>query len=81
MPWAMGRVMAFGFEILASLPFVTPFLTRDQLTLLQDDNVVDPDSKGLADLGIQSETIEAIVPKYLARHRRYGQFHKEQEAG
>ena len=33
--------------------------------------------KTLADLGVSTpETVESIVPAYLERYRRYGQFHE-----
>lgn len=69
--WMMG----LAGEIAGALPFVEPFLTRDQVTLLKTDNIVAPDMRGLEDLGVVPETIEAIVPSYLERYRRYGQFH------
>ncbi|WP_421789906.1 complex I NDUFA9 subunit family protein [Hyphobacterium sp.] len=70
--WLMG----LGGEISGALPFVEPFLTRDQVTMLKIDNVVSPDMRGLEDLGVVPETVESIVPGYLERYRRYGQFHE-----
>jgi len=35
------------------------------------------DALGFAELGIRLETIEAIVPAYLGRYRKYGQFHEK----
>lgn len=49
-----------------------PPITRDQVTLLQQDNVVAAGAPGLAELGIQPASIEAIVPSYLARFRPGG---------
>jgi NADH dehydrogenase len=51
-----------------------PMLTRDQVRLLRRDNVVSPDALTLADLGIEPESAEAIIPTYLWRFRREGQF-------
>lgn len=76
LPWAIGSVIALGAEIAAILPFVEPLITRDQLTQLKRDNVVSEGAGTLADLGIAGETIDAIVPAYLERYRRYGQFHE-----
>lgn len=67
-------------EITGALPFVQPFLTRDQVTLLKKDNVVGASGEDvgtLADFGIEPETVEAIVPAYLARFRPGGQFSEE----
>ncbi|MDG1416808.1 MAG: complex I NDUFA9 subunit family protein [Maricaulis sp.] len=76
LPYALGHVIGLFGEISAALPFVEPILTRDQLTQLKLDNVVSPSAKGLSDLGITPETVEAIVPTYLHCYRRYGQFHE-----
>lgn len=76
LPFAIGKVVALMSEIAAILPFVPSLLTQDQLTQLRSDNIVAEDAKSLADLDIEPETMEAIVPGYLARYRRYGQFHE-----
>lgn len=77
-PMPMFAMSALGFagEIAGALPFVEPFLTRDQVIMLGEDNVVSPDMRGVADLGVTLETIESIVPSYLERYRRHGQFHE-----
>jgi NADH dehydrogenase len=67
LPWSVGRMQARVFELLPNPP-----LTRDQLLLLQKDNVVAPGALTLADLGIQPKAVEAIVPGYLARFGRRG---------
>jgi len=51
-----------------------PMLTRDQVLLLKHDNVVTAGAATLSDLGIEAETVEAIIPAYLWRFRREGQF-------
>ena len=55
-----------------------PPLTPDQVELLQVDNVVSEAAKAegrtLQGLGIEPEPIEAIVPTYLWRFRKTGQF-------
>jgi NADH dehydrogenase len=53
--------------------------TRDQLKLLKSDNVVSEgatkEGRDLKALGIATpESIEAIVPAYLYRYRKAGQF-------
>jgi NADH dehydrogenase len=57
-----------------SLTPVAPPLTADQVELLKTDNVVSGQSPGLAELGIAPETVEAILPTYLYRFRKGGQF-------
>ncbi len=53
-------------------------LTPDQVTLLRSDNVVSDTAKAagltLQGLGITPDSMEAIVPQYLWRFRKAGQF-------
>ena len=74
-PWFAAAPLGFMGELAGSLPFVEPFLTRDQVETLKVDNVASDDAPGFAELGIEPATIEAIVPDYLERFRKYGQFH------
>jgi uncharacterized protein YbjT (DUF2867 family) len=68
-PWSIAMVKA---AFLGLLP--NPLLTRDQVRLLKHDNVVTAGALGFADLGIDPEPAEAIIPSYLWRFRREGQF-------
>lgn len=77
-PWIGASALGFMGEIAGALPFVKPFLTRDQVKSLKSDNVVADDALSFSDLGIETETIEAIVPTYMDRYRKYGQFHERQ---
>ena len=76
-PWFAANMMGFAGELSGYAPFVKPFLTRDQVKNLKIDNVVADDALSFAELGIRLETIEAIVPTYLGRFRKYGQFHEK----
>ncbi|MEA5159400.1 complex I NDUFA9 subunit family protein [Cereibacter johrii] len=49
-------------------------LTRDQVRNLRRDNIVAPDAKGLADLGISPTAMEAVLPEYLWSFRPSGQY-------
>lgn len=75
-PWFAAAPMGFAGEVAGALPFVEPFLTRDQVENLKVDNVASGDHPGFSDLNITPDTIEAIVPDYLERFRKYGQFHE-----
>ena len=75
-PWFAANMMGFMGEISGYAPFLEPFLTRDQVKNLKVDNVVADDALGFSDLGIKLETMETIVPTYIARYRKYGQFHE-----
>jgi len=77
LPWFAANMLGFAGELSGALPFVAPFLTRDQVTLLKTDNIVPENGvKTAQDLGLSLETITAIVPSYLARYRHHGQFHE-----
>jgi hypothetical protein len=53
---------------------MTPVLTTDQVASLRSDNVVTPGAPGLAALGVTPTTLEAILPTYLNRYRKGGQY-------
>jgi len=57
-------------------------LTPDQVEMLKVDNVVSEQAKmerrTLEGLGVSTESIAAIVPTYLWRFRRTGQFKQQQ---
>ncbi|QYZ69850.1 complex I NDUFA9 subunit family protein [Neotabrizicola shimadae] len=55
-------------------------LTRDQVRNLKRDNVVAPDARGLAELGIQPTALSAVLPEYLWRYRPQGQYTAIQES-
>ena len=83
LPFPLARLQAGLFEVIDAVSFglVLPHalkLTRDQVTLLEQDNVVSAESvhsgHTLQGMGIAGEAIEAIVPSYLYRFRKAGQF-------
>lgn len=79
-PFVAATGMGVLGEITGKLPFVQPFLTRDQVKLLQRDNVAASSGVGtIEDFKVERESIEAIVPGYLARYRKGGQFAEETE--
>jgi hypothetical protein len=69
-------VMKAQAAILQFLP--KPPITPDQVELLRYDNIVSEaakrDGRTLEGTGIIPESIEAIVPTYLWRFRKTGQF-------
>ena len=78
-PWFAANIMGFCGEISGALPFIKPFLTRDQVKSLKTDNVVAENAAGFEAFDIRPETIEAIVPTYLAKYRKYGQFYEKRQ--
>jgi len=75
-PVPVAAPMGYIIGALSRLnPFFGPPLTGDQVQLLKADNIVSPGAGTLADLGVTNlETVEAITPTYLWRHRPHGQF-------
>jgi NADH dehydrogenase len=67
-PMSIAQLQAIVCEHLPGKP-----LTRDQLLLLAQDNVVSDGAKTLLDLGIVASPVEMVVPAYLNRFRSGGQ--------
>ena len=65
-------------QFLQFLP--SPLLTPDQVELLKQDNVVSEsalrEERTLKGLGIEPRSVEVIVPSYLWRYRKTGQFRR-----
>ncbi len=77
LPWLLARLIGMAGDIQAGLlPFAPP-LTSDQVELLKSDNVADPALPGLAELGVRPSAVETVVPTYLYRYRKGGQFAEE----
>jgi uncharacterized protein YbjT (DUF2867 family) len=73
LPFGIAALQAAFLQFLPKPP-----LTPDQVKLLRVDNVVsaaaEGDGRTLAGLGIDPSTIAAVVPSYLWRFRKTGQF-------
>lgn len=73
LPWTVARVQAFFMEFMPK-----PMLTRDQVTMLETDNVVSEkaisEGRTLEGLGISPTAMRTILPSYLWRYRKAGQF-------
>lgn len=72
-PFALMKLQAMALQFLPKPP-----ITPDQVELLKRDNIVSEEAKRdgrtLEGIGITPESIEAIVPTYLWRFRKTGQF-------
>jgi uncharacterized protein YbjT (DUF2867 family) len=72
-PFALMTLQATVLQLLPKPP-----ITPDQVELLKRDNIVSDEAKRdgrtLEGLGILPETMDAIVPTYLWRFRKTGQF-------
>src|SRR5689334_3364059 len=76
LPFSLASLEAAFLEWLPRPP-----LTRDQVKLLQRDNVVAAGSLGLGDLGIAPTAVELIIPTYLDQYRRGGRWRAAAPAG
>lgn len=73
LPFFAAKILG-GFTQMTTLVGMTPPLTRDQVVMLETDNVVTDGAEGLSALGIEPTGLEAIAPSYLWRYRKGGQF-------
>jgi len=72
-PWPIAKLIGIAGDIQAKL--MAPTLTSDQVELLRHDNVPAEGSLGLAALGVTEPTaVEAVIPTYLYRYRKGGQY-------
>jgi len=73
LPFALAKFQAAFLQYLPKPP-----LTPDQVELLRTDNVVSPaaetEARTLSGLGIEPTAMQVIVPSYLWRFRKTGQF-------
>ena len=80
-PFAVATGMGNVGGLIGKLPFGSPPLTADQVELLKSDNIVgisgEDEIGTIEDLGITPQTLESILPVYLVRFRKYGQFSPE----
>jgi uncharacterized protein YbjT (DUF2867 family) len=77
-PFGIARIMAYFLQLPTRLLSIKPLLTQDQVDLLLRDNVVSPEAehagRTLKGLGIEPVAMRAVVPTYLWRFRKSGQF-------
>jgi NADH dehydrogenase len=76
-PWPLARLIGAAGDLAGVL--IEPPVTSDQVTLLKADNVVSGACPGLTDLGITPTTLEAVLPSYLYRYRKGGQYADQED--
>jgi NADH dehydrogenase len=76
-PWPVAGLLGSLGDLAGAV--IAPPITADQVLLLKTDNVTSGDYPGLEDLGITPTTLEAVLPDYLYRYRKGGQY-ADQEA-
>jgi len=74
LPFALARLLGMAGDMVAATGLVAPPITSDQVEMLRGDTVVAPGALGLADLGVAATALEAIIPTYLYRYRKGGQY-------
>ena len=72
LPFGVAELMGSAFDLGAML--VPPPLTADQVRMLKTDNVVSDGAAGLEALGVTPTPLEPVIPTYLYRYRRGGQY-------
>jgi uncharacterized protein YbjT (DUF2867 family) len=73
LPFSLAKVLGVSGDLMA-MAGLPPPITSDQVESLRDDNVVGAGSLGLADLGVAATPLHPIIPTYLYRYRRGGQY-------
>ncbi len=68
-PFPIAALMGSVMGLMPNAP-----LTRDQVRNLAKDNVVAPDARGFAELGIVPTPMHSVLPSYLWVHRAGGQY-------
>ncbi|HJV40824.1 complex I NDUFA9 subunit family protein [Caulobacter sp.] len=74
LPWPVASLIGSLGDIQASILPIAPPLTTDQVEMLKTDNVADGGLPGLAEAGVVPTAVEAVVPTYLYRYRKGGQY-------
>ncbi|MGH6992273.1 MAG: complex I NDUFA9 subunit family protein [Caulobacteraceae bacterium] len=72
-PVPVAKALGSAGDLLAAFG-LTPPITTDQVKLLGRDNVVAENVLGLSDLGLAPTAVEGIIPTYLWRYRKGGQY-------
>jgi NADH dehydrogenase len=86
LPWPAAGGMAAVNEFVAGFGVLPEWavLTRDQLGLMRNDNIVSAaataEGRTLQGLGIDPDSMEAIGPTYLWRFRKTGQYEHDRAA-
>ena len=76
-PFGIASLIGIAGDMMGFLP-VAPPVTSDQVKLLKRDNVAEHGLPGLAELGVTPTPLESVLPTYLWRFRKGGQFAQPQ---
>jgi uncharacterized protein YbjT (DUF2867 family) len=73
LPFVAARLLGMAGDLMAAASLAPP-ITTDQVAMLRTDNVARAGAPGLADLGVAASALEPIIPTYLYRYRKGGQY-------
>ncbi|WP_411289108.1 complex I NDUFA9 subunit family protein [Phenylobacterium sp.] len=76
-PFPVASLLGAGGDLLSRL--LPPPITSDQVELLKTDNVCSGAYPGLAELGVTPTHLESILPTYLYRYRKGGQYADQED--
>jgi uncharacterized protein YbjT (DUF2867 family) len=76
-PFPVARLLGSAGDLVAGI--LPPPVTTDQVELLKADNVVSGAYPGLPELGLTPTTLEAVLPTYLYRYRKGGQYADQED--
>jgi NADH dehydrogenase len=76
-PFPVARLLGSAGDVVAGV--LPPPITSDQVELLKADNVTSGAYPGLGELGVTPTTLEAILPTYLYRYRKGGQYADQED--
>jgi uncharacterized protein YbjT (DUF2867 family) len=74
LPWFAASLIGKVGDVAAGLLPIAPPLTSDQVESLKADNVADKGLPGFAEAGVIPTPVESVVPSYLYRYRKGGQY-------
>lgn len=77
LPFFVGGIMGGALNAAQAITlglFKNTMVTPDQVKMLRDDNIANPDLPGLAELGIEPVAMEAVLAEYLWPYRPSGQY-------
>ena len=79
LPFRAAKIVAFILAVLkkVSLGFIPALITRDQVNSLRYPNTVQKSYRGLESFGIKPTALNVVLPKYLWKYRKSGQFNEE----
>ena len=79
LPFRVATILAFFLLVLkkVSLGLVPALITRDQVNSLRYSNIVQDSLRGTDSFDIKPVALSVILPKYLWKYRKSGQFNDE----